>query len=293
MDLSDDEVRTRFHADPSRHPTKGTRLVKGRGPYNDLIARYGPPPTPTPTPTLIQRTISQQRYDEFMKLYNIAMKASGTGKCDFITTASQLAGIQWGEANFEETFQRNLGPFQTAYQAIQNLSNDREINPKVDHQIFQDAQNFYEYSPSVDYASLSRRLEKYIQEQERFVMYYEMMCFLMDQAAIHNAKHSVLDVADLYEIEQAALRSHNPLLIDESKVYHLYNDGEITNQKGGPIYLQRTEFTVAPALGEYTHSTFQKPIFLIAAEDGHSYAVTSQEDAKQIRDAMINVVNRQ
>ncbi len=47
----------------------------------------------------------------------------------------------------------------------------------------------------------------------------------------------------------AISKAHNPALVipDESPngniIYHLYSDGEITSQKGGWAYLQRSEFT--------------------------------------------------
>lgn len=54
-------------------------------------------------------------------------------------------------------------------------------------------------------------------------------------------------------------------------IYHFYNDGEITTQKGGIAYKRRSEFMYKPALiNNYKNINFKLPI---NCGDGISYAI--------------------
>jgi hypothetical protein len=81
---------------------------------------------------------------------------------------------------------------------------------------------------------------------------------------------------------------HNPNLVkpDESpngnRIYHIYSDGEITNQKGGFAYLKRSEFTEkSPIYG-------LKGMIMFPIERGDcSYAIVTEKDANKIREEMV------
>ena len=82
---------------------------------------------------------------------------------------------------------------------------------------------------------------------------------------------------------------HDPSLIipteqpNGNRIYHLYSDGEITNQKGGWAYLKRGEFTDKFSIS----GNYRKYIFPI--NNGNvSYAILTQSNAYQIRSAMIS-----
>ncbi len=84
--------------------------------------------------------------------------------------------------------------------------------------------------------------------------------------------------------------AHNPALVvpNESPngniIYHIYCDGEITSQKGGWAYLQRSEFTDSYALS-LKKKYFD--IFPIKGNGRYSYAIVTEKDAKTIRNMMI------
>lgn len=87
------------------------------------------------------------------------------------------------------------------------------------------------------------------------------------------------------DIEIATL--HNPGLIrpnespNGNRIYHLYSDGEITNQKGGFAYLQRSEFTNEGAI------FFGPPKFHFPMQCGTiSYAIMTMENCIKMREKM-------
>ena len=80
---------------------------------------------------------------------------------------------------------------------------------------------------------------------------------------------------------------HNPGLVkpnespNENRIYHIYSDGEITNQKGGWAYGQRSEFVDQ-------HPTGYKGKYNFPLKSStNSYAIVTFEDAIKIRTAMI------
>ena len=97
------------------------------------------------------------------------------------------------------------------------------------------------------------------------------------------------------ELKELIDKCHNPDLVirDESPngntIYHIYSDGEITEQKGGWAYLQRSERTLHYCLyGIYINPTiFPKERKTDTQTFG--YAIVTYEDAKRIRDAMIKM----
>ena len=90
------------------------------------------------------------------------------------------------------------------------------------------------------------------------------------------------------EIQEKINSSHNPGLVikDESpngnRIYHIYADGEITSQKGGWAYLQRSEFTDKFPIRGYSHR-LKFPLKM----GEHSYAIVTEQDAYLIRDMML------
>lgn len=59
-------------------------------------------------------------------------------------------------------------------------------------------------------------------------------------------------------------------------IYHFYNDGEITSQKGGLAYKLRSEFTYKPALiDNFKNICFKLPIIL---GENISYAILSEAE---------------
>jgi hypothetical protein len=84
-------------------------------------------------------------------------------------------------------------------------------------------------------------------------------------------------------------KAHNLSLVDENEspngntIYHIYSDGEITYQKGGWAYLQRSEFSDSCIfLKKNYHDLFPM-------KGRYSYAVVTRDDAYKIQQMMIEV----
>ena len=83
---------------------------------------------------------------------------------------------------------------------------------------------------------------------------------------------------------------HDPTLIKPSEspngnlIYHLYNDGEITQQKGGYAYMARTEFTKDYPL----KNSLDSKCFPIK-KNNIGYAIMTYENAQKIRKMMIDL----
>lgn len=90
--------------------------------------------------------------------------------------------------------------------------------------------------------------------------------------AAHNA-HIVDGICKLIDLSPDASPNGN-------LIYHLYNDGAITYQKGAYAYLNRTEFTNKSGVTGY-NTIFKFPI---QTYDGlESFAVLTQEECNQFR----------
>ena len=75
-------------------------------------------------------------------------------------------------------------------------------------------------------------------------------------------------------------------------IYHLYSDGQITYQKGGEVYGQRSEFSSASAIkstelvflidiNKFAHKSFGSDAF------EYGYIITTLENAYKIRHDML------
>lgn len=72
---------------------------------------------------------------------------------------------------------------------------------------------------------------------------------------------------------------------NQNLIYHLYNDGEITFQKGSTAYLERSEFTLCPSLYALYRNSKLLPMFAFPkANDGRSYAVLTESQCVEFRE---------
>jgi len=79
---------------------------------------------------------------------------------------------------------------------------------------------------------------------------------------------------------------------NENTIYHLYNDGEITQQKGAYAYLQRSEFDIYDGfLGKYHFEQFPFD-FVVKARTPFTYAVLTLEECIQFRKEMYAIVQK-
>jgi hypothetical protein len=88
-------------------------------------------------------------------------------------------------------------------------------------------------------------------------------------------------------INENIAKYHNPNLVqkdqspNENTIYHLYNDGSITSQKGGWAYLQRHEITIEYAVN--SKYEFDFPL----SNSYYKYAIMDFDNAKHIRNLII------
>jgi hypothetical protein len=72
-------------------------------------------------------------------------------------------------------------------------------------------------------------------------------------------------------------------------IYHLYSDGQISYQKGGWSYLQRSEFTSEPTIDS---NRYLKMCFPNEADYGLTYVVLKEEECKNFRNKMIELLKK-
>lgn len=74
-----------------------------------------------------------------------------------------------------------------------------------------------------------------------------------------------------------------------NQIYHLYSTGEISFQKGGWAYLQRSECISDGKITNYQKLGIKLPK---KAADGSTYAILTREECKQFRDKMIELIEK-
>lgn len=72
-----------------------------------------------------------------------------------------------------------------------------------------------------------------------------------------------------------------------NQIYHLYSTGEISFQKGGWAYLQRSECITDGKITNYQALGLQLPK---QALDGSTYAILTKEECKKMREKMIEQI---
>jgi len=74
-------------------------------------------------------------------------------------------------------------------------------------------------------------------------------------------------------------------------IYHLYSDGEITSQKGGWAYLQRSQFAdwSNPTIRGYDKVPFNFPK---KANSDYTYAVLTYDECVYYRKNMIDLIEK-
>ncbi len=72
-------------------------------------------------------------------------------------------------------------------------------------------------------------------------------------------------------------------------IYHLYSDGEITFQKGGWAYLQRSEFSTEPTICGHKELRMRFPK---ESDYGRTYVILTLEDCINFRSKMIDLLKK-
>jgi len=72
-----------------------------------------------------------------------------------------------------------------------------------------------------------------------------------------------------------------------NQIYHLYSTGEISFQKGGWAYLQRSECITDGKITNYQKLGLKLPK---EAMDGSTYAILTREECKKMREQMVDLI---
>jgi hypothetical protein len=97
------------------------------------------------------------------------------------------------------------------------------------------------------------------------------------------------------QLAELIKKAHNPMLVKPNEapagnmIYHVYNDGEVTLQKGGDAYLCRSESIMRYGFS----STVSSDLFPMKIDNGkkiHGYAIVTSEDAYKIHDEIYKIL---
>jgi hypothetical protein len=89
---------------------------------------------------------------------------------------------------------------------------------------------------------------------------------------------------------------HNPSLVNRkespngNRIYHIYDDGKITNQKGSYAYLQRNEFVNFYSIPNININLKLLLNFPIQNHDNEYYAIVDEKHAIEIRKLMVTYI---
>lgn len=74
-----------------------------------------------------------------------------------------------------------------------------------------------------------------------------------------------------------------------NQIYHLYSTGEISFQKGGTAYMQRSEFMTHCNMPNYQKLALKFPK---KAADGSTYVILTQEECNHFRVQMSELIKK-
>jgi hypothetical protein len=89
------------------------------------------------------------------------------------------------------------------------------------------------------------------------------------------------------ELRALVASAHSLAHLAENSVCQVWDDGEITSQKGGELLWNRTLHSIYPALGFVTDVEFP-----CAHDSGHRYAVVTHDEALRVRSLMCRAAGR-
>ena len=77
---------------------------------------------------------------------------------------------------------------------------------------------------------------------------------------------------------------------NDNIIYHLYSDGQITYQKGGWAYLDRSEYTILPTITKIMNldiNKFAHKCKTLSSNNTYGYIIVTSENACKIREEMV------
>ena len=74
-----------------------------------------------------------------------------------------------------------------------------------------------------------------------------------------------------------------------NQIYHLYSTGEISFQKGGSAYMQRSEFMTHGTMSNYQKLALKFPK---RSADGSTYVILTEDECKYFRVQMSELIKK-
>lgn len=91
-----------------------------------------------------------------------------------------------------------------------------------------------------------------------------------------------------YEVSPTGLVNPNESP-NGNQIYHLYSTGEISFQKGGSAYMQRSEFMLLSDIRNYQKLALKFPK---RSADGSTYVILTEEECKKFRIQMGELIKK-
>ena len=102
--------------------------------------------------------------------------------------------------------------------------------------------------------------------------------------------NNIIDFINKYHDQSLVKYNVSP---NSNHIIHLYNDGEITEQKGGNVYLDRSERIIQYSLNiNLDANRFAKKIYDSNRNIKNGYIITTQENAIKLRNIMKELINK-
>lgn len=230
-------------------------------------------------------------YEEYCAIHQIARDLPSLS-CDTTNLINALSGTKFPGYD-DNTFRKNLGDSYNTYIFLENTS--AKLFSKLDYSVVKEYWDFNvgemkPYSKRIDWEREIIELQKYLLIHRK-IRYVSRKIVALLEDAIDRLSRDVklrIPTQNLDMLKSLVNKLHDPALIACSSVTHIYNNGEITSQKGGEIYGHRSEFVSFPFIPEYNGNILDFPV---RCSSNLSYAVVTDLDARKIREQMIQLVN--
>lgn len=279
--MSNTELAKKFRANPKVHPETGKRLMKGKGPYNELVALYGDPELPlkvdeSPVPVVE----IDPDYALFVKKRHQYDEQNNRNIWGLFQMMSDMAGAGIPSRQFDEQFPLVLGSLYPEFKAAQKLLNNvPTINQKVLSEQW-DMGKPLPYSPDVDYRRLIKQIDQQLSRQARSNCAIDAMKLILGEAQERKELLSKFDLEKLKHISEYAATCNGDSTRLAEPVYHVYSNGAI---KG-----YGEESNIFPPLPEYSSGVIVK--FPFGDKNDLTFFKSTRFHTEKIRELMIEAI---
>jgi hypothetical protein len=239
-------------------------------------------PAPTPAVTPVATPAATPAYAAYLKIDRLFEEIRELPSINLLV----LLDLQCQITGATDYFDINYGCFRTIvgptvadeFSSFQNTI----VHPRNDDlKKYVSGGQLLPFDPAQDYDAAAEEFEYYLYQRRADDIQTKRAARVLKKFIDDRASRLSADKEAIARVEALVAAAHNPALVSESRVYHLYSDGEITNQKGGPIYQCRTEHRSCASL---ILPPLKFPISLPSGK--FTYAIVTERDAHQLRNEM-------